>query len=337
MATRKRTIYLKPSEMVERKKMGMGKNQTTSRSTDNRNDRHRRRLDEILGGGLQNVKEIINSFVQNMERLQKRTNEDYIGDDGLLYCGVCHTRKQCRVNLLDEDRIMPIVCDCRKKELARQEEEAKREREMMKIERLRSLSLLSKSFESASFETYAQNESNAAAYRIGRNYVKKFSEMYESGQGLLFYGSVGTGKSWTAACIANALLNRGVSVVMTSLNEILKMISDGAKNEETILQTLNKARLLILDDLGTERSTSFALEKVYNVIDGRVRTGKPMILTTNLTLSEITAPQDIAYKRIYDRVVGVCYPVQIAGSSFRMADAKKRIQAVRALLDEDDE
>lgn len=283
------------------------------------------------------MKEIINSFIQNMERSQKRTNEDYIGDDGLLYCGVCHTRKQCRVNLFDKDRIVPVVCDCRKKELARQEEETKREQEMMKIERLRSLSLLSKSFESASFETYAQTESNAAAYRIGRNYVKNFSEMYENGQGLLFYGPVGTGKSWTAACIANALLNRGVSVVMTSLNEILKMISDGTKNEETILQTLNRARLLILDDLGTERSTSFALEKVYNVIDGRVRAGKPMILTTNLTLTEITAPQDIAYKRIYDRVISVCYPVQISGSSFRMADAKKRMKAMRTLLTETDE
>lgn len=38
---------------------------------------------------------------------------------------------------------------------------------------------------------------------------------------------------------------------------------------------LNSAKLLILDDLGTERNTDFALEKVYNVIDSRVRASMP--------------------------------------------------------------
>ena len=180
-----------------------------------------------------------------------------------------------------------------------------------------------------------RNQNNEKACRIAQNYVNHFDEMYESGQGLLFYGPVGTGKSWTAACIANALFNRGVPVIMTSFNKILKKIADKDQSENQIFARLNAAQLLILDDLGAERSTSYALEKVYDVIDGRVRTGKPMILTTNLTAEEIIAPKEIAYERIYNRILEVCVRVNISGSSFRYGNAKKRLNEVRALLTED--
>ena len=58
-------------------------------------------------------------------------------------------------------------------------------------------------------------------------------------------------------------------------------------DEAAYIGMLNACSLLIIDDLGAERNTDYALEKVYNVIDSRVRADKPMILTTNLTFDEM--------------------------------------------------
>lgn len=60
--------------------------------------------------------------------------------------------------------------------------------------------------------------------------------------------------------------------------------------------------LLIIDDFGIERGTEYALEQVYNIIDARYRSKKPLIVTTNLTLTDLKNPQDVAHARIYDRL-----------------------------------
>ncbi len=115
------------------------------------------------------------------------------------------------------------------------------------------------------------------------------------------WGDVGTGKSYTAAAIANALMERRVSVIMTSLIKILSKVGNTGVCEDTI-ENLNRPQLLILDDFGAERSTDYVLENVYNIIDSRYRSGKPLILTTNLTLEEMKRTDDRRYQRIYDRI-----------------------------------
>lgn len=96
---------------------------------------------------------------------------------------------------------------------------------------------------------------------------------------------------------------------------------------------MNSASLVILDDLGAERNTDYALEIVYNVIDSRYRSRKPMIITTNLTLSEMQNPPDIRYSRIYDRIFEVCYPVEFTGKSLRMKEAASRFDDMKSLLE----
>ena len=66
------------------------------------------------------------------------------------------------------------------------------------------------------------------------------------------------------------------------------------------------------------------MEKVYNVIDGRARADKPMILTTNLSFDEMMRNPDIRYRRIYDRIFETCIPVEISGNSFRIMRAAQR-------------
>ncbi|WP_172455331.1 ATP-binding protein, partial [Acetatifactor muris] len=90
--------------------------------------------------------------------------------------------------------------------------------------------------------------------------------------------------------------------------------------------------LLILDDFGMERGTEYGLEQVYNVIDSRYRSQKPLIVTTNLTLEELQNPEDTAHARIYDRLTEMCTPVRITGENFRKARAKEKMERLKKLL-----
>ena len=102
---------------------------------------------------------------------------------------------------------------------------------------------------------------------------------------------------------------------------------------EKLIAQLNRAKLLIIDDLGAERGTDFALEKVYDIIDSRYRAKLPMLLTTNLELGMMQEATDIRYSRIYDRIFEVCYPVQFVGQSFRKAEAKRRFDDMKSFLE----
>lgn len=94
--------------------------------------------------------------------------------------------------------------------------------------------------------------------------------------------------------------------------------------------------LLIIDDLGAERSTEYAVENVFNVIDRRYRTGKPLIITTNLHIDTMRNETSIDKKRIYDRVFEMCAPVQMKGVSKRKLSADNKIKLLRELNNRED-
>lgn len=185
------------------------------------------------------------------------------------------------------------------------------------------------------FETFQTTRDNERALKLCRRYADGFSEMVNRNQGLLFWGDVGTGKTFAAACIANALLDKKTPVVMTSFVKLLEKMQNFNEDDNKLISQLNKAKLLIIDDLGAERSTDFALEKVYNIIDSRYRARLPMILTTNLDLEEMKRVTDIRYSRIYDRIFEVCYPVKFTGASFRKVEANRRYREMKNFLEGD--
>lgn len=249
--------------------------------------------------------------------------EDYY-KDGVLVCGKCHTNKEKKIQLAGEYVTVRCICKCESEERERIQKQKDYEEEMRRIERLKVASLMDAKLKSATLKTFTQKEDNQKLYTIVKNYVDNFETFYKSNRGLLFWGTVGTGKSYAAACIANELLNRKTPVVMTSFVKVLQVIQDNTENETEFVNRLCAARLLIIDDLGTERNTDYALEKVYNVIDSRYRTGKPLILTTNLNLQDMQMTQDIRYQRIYDRIFEMCHPVMVNGTSWRINQAKER-------------
>ena len=150
--------------------------------------------------------------------------------------------------------------------------------------------------------------------------------------GLLLWGSVGTGKSFLAGCIANALMEREVPVRMTNFARIMNELNSSFSGRNDIVDKLCRYPLLIIDDFGMERGTEYALEQVYNIVDSRYRSQKPLIVTTNLTLDEIRHPQDTAHARIYDRILEMCVPISCIGASLRKENAQKKLEYMKMLI-----
>lgn len=286
---------------------------------------------------MQEAKDVMENLLQKAGRVQKNA-DDYIGEDGLLHCGKCKGKKQTRlppsIFTNNEERVVSCICQCEAEEKKKKEQEEEYRKAMARIERLKSASLIDDKLRYVNLSTFQKTSDNQKAYQLAERYVKNFADMYTKRQGILFWGPVGTGKSYTAACIANELMNGFVPVIMTSFVKILQNIQGDKEEESEIIKRLDEAKLLIIDDLGTERNTDYALEKVYNIIDSRYRSGKPLVLTTNMTLKEMQENTDIRYKRIYDRIFEMCFPVRVAGSSWRQAEAAKRFDEMKKLTEE---
>ncbi len=258
--------------------------------------------------------------------------------DGLIHCEKCKGAMQHLVEIQDKQFRVPVMCDCRRAINEEKQDKQKMREEMQRLHALKSASLMDAKFFSSTFATYDKNKHNARQFKICKRYADKFTVMVERNQGLLLYGGIGTGKTHTAACIANTLMSRFVPVVMTSFVKILQNTQNfrSDDDEDKFMTRLMRPKLLIIDDLGAERSTDYALEKVYNVIDSRYRSGKPMILTTNLTPAEMQAAADIRYSRIYDRVFEVCYPVEFTSPSWRKHETVVRQREMQKLFEEGD-
>ena len=206
------------------------------------------------------------------------------------------------------------------------------------FERMQRLNMLkSLCFEDHALYSWTFDKDNGInpVMKVARDYVDKWSDALSGNTGLVLWGDVGTGKTFFAACIANALVEQNVSVKMTNFSTILNdLFTESDKNK--YLNRLNDHSLLIIDDLGIERGTEYALEQVYNVIDTRYKSGKPLIITTNLTLDELKYPTDIPHKRIYDRVLGMCVPVMFNGMNFRKEEAAAKMEAAKKLFGMED-
>ena len=164
-----------------------------------------------------------------------------------------------------------------------------------------------------------------------KRYVENFPELKKQGKGLLLYGNVGRGKTYAACEVANALIDKGYSVLVTNFSRILNTLQ-GSFDKQEYIDSLNDFSLLVIDDLGIERSTEYAKEQVYNIIDSRYRLGLPMIITTNLSIDKIKNPADIENGRIYDRIIERCFPIEVKGQNRRHKAVRESYSDMKELL-----
>lgn len=247
-------------------------------------------------------------------------------EDGLLVCGKCGGRKETWIQFCGHKKVVRCVCKCQLDKYHAEREKAAHIQSSLKIRALKDACFPMAAMNGWNFRQATMDENLKAVKR----YADKWPEMRKKRQGLLFYGDVGTGKTYAAVCVANAVMEQGFSCIITSVPRLVQAL-DGNREKVEFLDSVNRAELLILDDLGTERASEYMNEQVYGIIDGRYRTGKPLIVTTNLALTDMVECRD-GRKRIYDRILELCYPIRFAGQSRRRKELLERSAEMKRLL-----
>lgn len=255
--------------------------------------------------------QIMNETAAKAQENAVKGISDYMGEDGLLICGECHTPKQVKVEFMGIEKTPYCMCKCESERYNAECERFKAMQESIEIDRLRSVGIQDRKIISFTFAN--DDGRNQKISNLSRRYAECFEEIKANNCGLLLFGEPGTGKSFFAGCIANALIDRGYHVLATNITRLQNQLF-AVENKNELLQEITRYDLLLLDDLGAERNTEFSVEQVYTIIDERYKSNKPVIATTNYSPQYLKELQDIQHRRIYDRIFEMCTPVKVEGS-----------------------
>jgi len=138
---------------------------------------------------------------------------------------------------------------------------------------------------------------------------------------LFFIGNPGLGKTFLCNSIAKDLLDKGKSVIYNTVPDLIDSMRKykfDFDNEEANLPYLNdiyNCDLLIIDDLGTELTTQFSNQVIYNILNKRIQNGKKMVISTNLSLQDF---QSIYSERIVSRIIGNFESCKFMGIDIRL-------------------
>lgn len=251
---------------------------------------------------------------------------DCVGQDGLVHCGKCGTAREYvlgRKVYPDgtehglaslNGTVVGCLCRCRAEERDRIE---RQQRERKKMEKLRDRQDAAFRDSDVSHMIFANDDGkNPKVTELCHKYVDTFSAMQKGGKGIIFYGGVGTGKTFAAMCIVNGLLVMGRRCLATSLTRIDDDVQR-AESKNAYIDELCSYDLILLDDLGAERDSSYMRALVSTVIDALYMAKVPMIITTNLSIRELKRPADTDKARVYSRIVERCYAIPVPGTDRR--------------------
>lgn len=156
------------------------------------------------------------------------------------------------------------------------------------------------------------------AVAISKDFVANFDYEHKN---LLFYGSVGTGKSFLSGCIAKEILDSNHSVIYFSANALFEALARETFEKQSHEDLYNfydyiyNCDLLIVDDLGTEVSNSFVSNQLFSFINERNLRKKSTIISTNLSLEQI---KDRYSERVFSRIISTYTACKLSGADIRI-------------------
>ena len=197
-------------------------------------------------------------------------------------------------------------------------------KDLMRVEVGRWAPLDSCTFDNFSLDYYSKKplENTVVPYERAEsilNSTMKYAQNFsKDSKNLIFLGGTGLGKTHLSLAIANVVINRGCSVCYgTSQNICEELISQSFGRDGDYYYT--KARvlesdLLILDDLGTEVDGKYNISEIYNIINSRILSGRPTIISTNLGWDELEDKYD---QRVTSRLTGKYIIMEFFGTDIR--------------------
>ena len=165
----------------------------------------------------------------------------------------------------------------------KEEKQKKRKQFEQMIRQFYIQNYISKQIQDYQFDNFIITETNKKEVEIAKDFTKKCVNKNQK-NGLIITGKSGVGKTHLATVILNKITEKDMLVLMGRLILLLDVIKDTFKDfsskEKDIIELYSKVDMLIIDDLGTERVSSWALEKLYTIIENRNENKLPIIVTT---------------------------------------------------------
>lgn len=287
---------------------------------------------------MQSLNYLRNSYINGRLKLR---DDEYFGEDGLPYCSKCKTPRFHASE--DGSFAVHCACQCQAEENARQKQAEEREKFIEEFNNRKRLSLLGDRYKDVTFEKATITEYNRKAFVKAKAYVDKSDEVLKNNIGLYIYGDNSTGKTFLTACICNGLLWNMRSCVYTNhatiLNEIRASYDGEGMSECVLLSRLESCDFVFIDDLGKEfigrsynpRSSKWAEEKLFEVLNARYNAQKPTVFTSNYSiqqLADILSLDKAIVDRIYEMSTVI---IKLDGDNFRKSERQRKIDIAKKL------
>ena len=208
--------------------------------------------------------------------------------------------------VVDETTRVAVPCRCRPARIERH--------------RARSLSaVIPRKYRNASFDRAPVTDMPGPQVQVVKRFVREIEGNLDTGRGLWFYGTVGTGKTTLAMLVSQAALDAGHSVAIYSLPRLLAEIratfeTDSEGSYVDFLDRLAAVDLLHVDDVGAERTSDWVLEQLYAIVNARYEDERSIVITTNL---ERDALAEQINERTVSRLEEMCEVLPLWGADAR--------------------
>jgi len=218
----------------------------------------------------------------------------------------------------------PCTPECEKKNERREWELMRRDARVATLRERSGLSKRMKGYTLGNFKPTVSNAAGRARVKVD-GYLEDWEENREAGKGLYFCGGVGTGKTHLAVAVMNELIRkkRTPSLFVTVpelLDNLRETYNKPGRNLDEWMDVVQNAEFLVLDDLGSERTTEWVRERIFVIVNHRYREALPTVFTSNI------GPKDLAEQlgeRTASRIIAMCDWIALEGDDYRETAAKE--------------
>ena len=200
------------------------------------------------------------------------------------------------------------------------------------INELQDISILEKNYQQDTFENSIVVEEKEKEYLADFvKYCQNFKIALKEGIGMIFSGNAGTGKTYYTHCIINELKKNKYSVLSFNISKyLIEIKTEGFETKEKeILEAINKADLIVIDDIGNEKFTDWSKERMFNLFNTIYMNRKSLLCSTNLSGEQLKEHFSIyGSEKILDRILELCKPYKFDWKSRRAKNGQANFKKI---------